>query len=217
MVVRLCEIDRVIALAQDFAEVAKASQTLPSHDAEKTLLELEFFDHAKGPSQEPTETTRVDSSMTQPYCCVTLPPFTQEGLLPAGIHKATWSEVVKRFGSTAHRRRLLEGLKAALKSLRASGCLKVYLDGSFVTAKLLPNDFDGCWDIEGVDPESLDPVWLTFDSGRAAQKAKFLGELFPGEFDEEATGLTFLEFFQIDKQTGTSKGIVVLDLRRWKS
>ena len=128
-----------------------------------------------------------------------LPPFNTDGLLPAGIHKATWSEVVKRFGSTVHRRRLLEGLNAALKSLRAAGCRRAYLDGSFVTAKPLPNDFDGCWDIEGVDPESLDPVWLTFDSGRAAQKAKFLGELFPGQMGEGATGLTFLEFFQIDK------------------
>lgn len=145
-----------------------------------------------------------------------LPPFTKDGLLPAGIHKATWSEVAKRFGSTAPRRKLLDGLKDALKSLRASGCQRVYLDGSFVTAKPQPNDFDGCWGIEGVDPQLLDPVLLKFDSGRAAQKAKFLGELFPGEMSEGATGLTFLEFFQIDKQTGAAKGIVVIDLRRWK-
>ena len=145
-----------------------------------------------------------------------LPSFNKDGLLPAGMHKATWPEVVKRFGSTARRRKLLDGLQDALKSLRAAGCQWVYLDGSFVTAKPQPNDFDGCWDIEGVDPESLDPVLLKFDSGRAAQKAKFLGELFPGQMGEGATGLTFLEFFQIDKQTGVAKGIVVIDLRRWK-
>ena len=145
-----------------------------------------------------------------------LPPFTNDGLLPAGIHKATWSEIVQRFGSTARRRKLLKGLSEALNSLRVAGCQQVYLDGSFVTAKPQPNDFDGCWDIAGVDPESLDPVLLKFDSGRAAQKAKFLGELFSGQMGEGATGLTFLEFFQIDKQTGAAKGIVVIDLRRWK-
>jgi len=28
--------------------------------------------------------------------------------------------------------------------------------------------------------------------------------------------LTFLEFFQVDKETGNFKGIVALNLRRWK-
>ena len=145
-----------------------------------------------------------------------IPAFTKDGLLPAGAYKATWLEFVKRFGLTPHRRKLLAGLQAALKSLRAAGCRRVYVDGSFVTAKPRPNDFDGCWDIEGVDAEAVDPVLLTFDIGRAAQKTKFLGELFPGQMGEGATGLTFLEFFQIDKQTGAAKGIVVIDLRRWK-
>ncbi len=145
-----------------------------------------------------------------------IPAFNQRGLLPAGVHKTTFPEFVKRFGATAHRRKLLVGLHAALESLKSAGCRRVYIDGSFVTAKLRPNDFDGCWDIDGVDAEQIDPVWLNFDSGRAAQKAKFLGELFPGQMSEGATGLTFLEFFQTDKRSGDAKGIVVIDLRKWK-
>jgi len=94
------------------------------------------------------------------------------------------------------------------------GCRTVYIDGSFVTAKPHPDDFDGCWDIDGVDPERLDPVLLTFNSGRAAQKAKYLGELFPARMGEGGSGLTFLEFFQVDKETGNQKGIVSLELRR---
>lgn len=74
-----------------------------------------------------------------------------------------------------------------------------------MTAKREPNDFDGCWDVEGVDLEKLDPVWLKFDSGRAAQKAKFKGEMFPGQLDEGETGVTFLEFFQVDRHTGKAK------------
>jgi hypothetical protein len=145
-----------------------------------------------------------------------LPPFTRDGLLPPGIHKATWKEFVDRFGTTPQRRKLLAGLKAAIKSLRAAGCRTVYIDGSFVAAKQHPNDFDGCWDIEGVEPELLDPILLTFDAGRATQKAKYRGELFPAQMGEGGSGLTFLEFFQVDKETGNQKGLVVLDLRRWK-
>ena len=48
----------------------------------------------------------------------------------------------------------------------------MYLDGSFVTAKEFPSDFDGCWDPDGVDGAKLDPVLLVYDNLRAAQKAK---------------------------------------------
>jgi hypothetical protein len=131
------------------------------------------------------------------------------------VHTATWEEVAGRFGSTPQRQRLLSGLRAALASLGAAGCRRVYLDGSFVTAKRVPGDFDVCWDVTGVDPALLDPVLLIFDQGRAAQKAKYGGELFPAQLPNGISGLTFLEFFQIDKRTGWPKGIVVLDLEEW--
>lgn len=145
-----------------------------------------------------------------------LPPFTKKGLLPKGIHRASWPQFAERFGTTPHRRKLLKGLKASMSSLRAAGCKLAFIDGSFVTAKPQPGDFDGCWDIDGVDPELLDPILLTFDAGSAAQKAKYGGELFPAQMDEGGSGLTFLDFFQIDKETGAAKGIVAIDLRRWK-
>ena len=90
-----------------------------------------------------------------------LPPFNKDGMLPPGVHKASWRRFAERFGTTARRRSLLAGLKAALNALRAAGCRKVFIDGSFVTTKESPGDCDGCWDIEGVDPDALDPVLLT--------------------------------------------------------
>jgi hypothetical protein len=122
--------------------------------------------------------------------------------------------MVDRFGTTRHRQQLLAGLQAAVEALRAAGCRTVYIDGSFVTAKEVPNDFDGCWDIDGVDPTFLDPILLTFDHGRAAQKAKYLGELFPAQLGEGDSGATFLEFFQIDKESGNPKGIIAVELWR---
>ncbi len=104
-------------------------------------------------------------------------------------------------------------MRAALESLKAAGCQTVYVDGSFVTAKDVPNDFDCCWEPNGVDGDLLDGVLLDFCHGTAAQKAKYFGELFPN-FVEGSTGSPFLEFFQVDKDTGDPKGIVALDLRR---
>lgn len=142
-----------------------------------------------------------------------IPPFVLNGNLPPGIHWAEWKEFEERFGTNPHRRKLLKGLKTAITSLRKAGCRAIYIDGSFVTAKELPNDFDGCWSIEGVDPDLLDPVLLDFSNGRAAQKAKYGGELFPAELIEAGSGKTWLDFFQQDRN-GKPKGIVGIRLRK---
>jgi hypothetical protein len=134
------------------------------------------------------------------------------GNLPPGIHQATWEELERAFGSTPHRRALLEGLLRALSALRRAGCRRAYVDGSFVTAKEVPGDFDACWDLEGVDPDLLEPTLLDFTNRRAAQKAKYGGELFIATDAAGPAGIRFLDFFQHDKRTGDPKGIVTLDL-----
>ncbi len=141
-----------------------------------------------------------------------LPAFDVSGNLPPGMHRASWHELCDRFGFTESRRALLAGLHEALLSLKAAGCRTVYLNGSFVSKKSYPNDFDGCWEPSGVRVADLDPVLLRFENRRAAQKAKFGGELFPASVAATGTGASFLEFFQTDKRTGARKGIVVLDL-----
>ena len=99
-----------------------------------------------------------------------------------------------------------------METLKGAGCRTVYINGSFVTSKDLPNHYDACWEETGVDPAALDSVLLTFDPGRATQKAKYMGELFPASIIAAAGGLSFLEFFQIDKDTGRPKGIIAIDL-----
>jgi hypothetical protein len=64
-----------------------------------------------------------------------------------------------------------------------------------------------------VDVEALDEVFLDFSKGRIAQKRKYFGEFFPAQMPEGASGRVFLEFFQTDKETGRSKGIVGLILK----
>jgi hypothetical protein len=140
-------------------------------------------------------------------------PSWQDGLLPPGIHWAKWDEIEERFGTTEHRRALLAGLHMALLSLAAAGCRSAYIDGSFVTDKQRPNDFDACWDPNGVDLDALDPLLLELAHPRATQKARFGGELFPN-VAEAGSGSLFVDFFQTDRDTGGPKGIVAIDLRR---
>ncbi len=141
-----------------------------------------------------------------------IPKFDPRGNLPPGIHWATWKEISVRFGTTAWRRQLLAGLLVALQSLKRAGCQTVYLDGSFVTDKPIPKDFDACWDPVGVDPTALDPVLLDIGDGRLTQKARFLGELLPAKIRIGSDDLDFFYFFQTDKDTGCGKGIIALDL-----
>lgn len=132
------------------------------------------------------------------------------GYLPSGIHAAVWAEVTARFSANGHRSRLIGGLLAALRNLAGAGCQSVLLDGSFVTRKDLPEDYDGAWDTTGVDPDRIDPVLLDFSNGRAAMKTKYLGELFPATA-AAAPGVLYRDFFMKDRN-GVPKGVVAIDL-----
>ena len=78
-----------------------------------------------------------------------IPPFEidpgEDGRyqLPPGIHLATWPERVERFGTNERRNEIFAGLLRALQALKAAGCQRAFVDGSFVTSKEVPGDFDG--------------------------------------------------------------------------
>jgi hypothetical protein len=132
-------------------------------------------------------------------------------VLPAGIHTATFSEVEMAFVINAVRRELFEGLLNAAASLLAVGCARIYLDGSFVSGKPVPGDYDACWDPVGVDLAKLDPVFRNFSNKREAQKKKYKGEFFPSTMKNTSTQ-PFVEFFQVDRFTGMGKGLLLIVL-----
>jgi len=142
-----------------------------------------------------------------------IPDFAPgSGQLPPGEYEATWAEITDRFGWNQRRRQLLDGLAEALQALAGAGCSRVWLNGSFVTDKEEPGDFDAVWEPRGVDRlllERLAPEVLDLTNHRAAQKLRFGGELFPNII-EGASGKTFERFFQTDRD-GNAKGIVVID------
>lgn len=86
------------------------------------------------------------------------------------------------------------------------------MDGSYVTDKPNPGDFDLCWDPTHVNAHKLDPVFLDFSNLRKNQKLKYGGEFFPSSAKADGTH-TFIEFFQIDKETGLEKGIIRIQLQ----
>lgn len=141
-----------------------------------------------------------------------IPDWTSDGLLPVGLHVADWPEIQARFGSNARRRVLLGGFREASMALAAAGCTRLWLDGSYITDKELPGDYDLCWDWLGVDQTKLDPVLLDFTpAGRAAIEAKYLGDVLINVV-ETASGLVFADFFQVSRD-GKAKGIVQFDPR----
>lgn len=139
-----------------------------------------------------------------------LPKLTDEGLLPAGIHPASWDDVLSAFGGSQWRGVLLLGLRDVAAALASAGCSALWLDGSFVTDDELPSDYDACWDWQGVDRGLLDPLLLDYSpAGRAAIKAKYLGDVLLAGVGL-GSGWPFVEFFQRTRD-GRRKGIVLLN------
>jgi hypothetical protein len=148
-----------------------------------------------------------------------IPDFDENGNLPRGVHWAEWEEFVDRFGTTPRRLRMIDGLKMAMEQLKSAGCPTIFIDGSFVTNKQNPGDFDVCWEDNGVDInrlKSIAPTLYNFTLRRAEQKSKYKGEIFPSNYPANDTGTAYIDFFQFDTRTNTLKGIIAIDLQRWE-
>ncbi len=142
-----------------------------------------------------------------------IPEFNEDGNLPAGVHETTFDELVERFGMNPKRAWLLDGLKLLIASLVKANCSLIYIDGSFVTSKEVPGDYDLCWSLIGVVEREIDPILLDFTPmGRAKMEQKYRGDIFPAELPEGNSGKLFVEFFQTDKNTGEKKGIVAIKI-----
>src|SRR3546814_15429164 len=107
-------------------------------------------------SRPPPRFTRTDTLF--PYTTRFRSVGAPLGVFPPGVHFASIEEIEKRFATNERRRSLFKGITEVAETLRRAGCRVMFLDGSFVTDKELPEDFDGCWDAHGVNATALDPV-----------------------------------------------------------
>ena len=73
-----------------------------------------------------------------------LPAFNNRGDLPEGVYKASLDEVVARFGrGTPQRQLVTTRLKRIYELAQATGKMgRFVIFGSYITAKLEPNDVD---------------------------------------------------------------------------
>lgn len=141
--------------------------------------------------------------------------FNAVGRLPDGIHPMTIPVVSAAFGWNSHRRELVTAMAAAFADLKAFGCDTVWLDGSFVTDKPEPGDYDAVFEHRTMDLAAARialPELFDRSPHRPAMKARFKGDLLPNVV-ELASNRLFIDFFQQDKEhPGHTKGIVTIDL-----
>jgi hypothetical protein len=143
-----------------------------------------------------------------------LPEFTVEGELPPGVHMADWHEFQSRFGGSSLRRAWLSGRLRALVELAGSNrkLRRVFVWGSFVTAKTSPKDLDILlimdedFEVDGIGAPAQD----VFDSVRA--KLRFESDVF---WARASIGEEMLDLWLDTYQTSRSfrkRGIVELEL-----
>ena len=91
-----------------------------------------------------TSANRTNGIRSVCYCGLALPEPTDQGELPPGVHLADWRGFQARFCSSSPRRVWLSGRLRTLLALAATnGKLhRVFIWGSFATAKPAPKDLD---------------------------------------------------------------------------
>lgn len=104
-----------------------------------------------------------------------LPDFTVDGVLPAGIHSATFGEFEQRFvyyGRSDRRFRIFDGLRELYRQASRSGIVnRFFVGGSFVTSKPEPNDFDCILALNPlVDGKDLRPLEYNLVSRQKARR-----------------------------------------------
>lgn len=152
------------------------------------------------------------SVSTRPITSTTFPGYNSEGYLPVGIYKMGWDEFVTKFSFTSIRELQIKGLIKAIPKFKAAGASHLYIDGSFITKKYNPSDYDVLYDITEIDLEILDPILKDASSaGRKTQKVHYRGEFVP--LTNQANDyMTYWQFYQVSKSSGNAKGIIVIDI-----
>ena len=139
-----------------------------------------------------------------------IPEFTDDGVLPAGIHAATLEQFQERFAifhQSDQRIRVFKKLKALIDE--AGIVQRIYVAGSFVTDKPEPNDFDCLLVLDSaIVGQTLRPSQYNLISRRMARRM-FDGDVVP-VLDGSQQLREYLDFFQTTRD-GERMGIVEIE------
>ncbi len=143
-----------------------------------------------------------------------LPDFREDGWLPEGHHAATWQEVALRFGGgpDSQRAAILSSLLQWRDAVRAKGMAgTLVLDGSFISRKEVPGDFDLVFSYDEVTEESVreDSEARALTDYQRCREMGFLGDIFalPASLQKFSPQFSGLNMFDFDRQ-GIAKGVV---------
>ena len=171
-----------------------------------------------------------------------LPAFTEDGLLPPGEYELTIPQLLASTlvagpgGAVAWnadwRRALVLNLAVMVGQLLTVGITRIFIDGSFVEDKAVPNDIDGYFECDrdqwvlgelAQRLQELDAIWTwepiqrepfrSYPKPQLPMWHKYRVELFPdygqfcGIFDDHGRRLTFAQAFRLSR-TFRPKGIV---------
>jgi hypothetical protein len=142
-----------------------------------------------------------------------IPDFDTNGNLPIGIHEATLEEFKEHFAINLIRLDLFEKLKHVIFLLNRFNCRAIFIDGSYVTSKINPNDIDMCWDDKDVNYQYADLMAPILFKDHDEQKAELGIDVLPAYCYNTPTKTHFIDFFQSDTETGLAKGIIKIKLR----
>lgn len=93
-----------------------------------------------------------------------------------GVHDATLPEIEERFAYSERRKQLFIAMEKVVLMLRGAKCPEIFLNGSYITTKPEPGDYDLCWEPTGVVPtEDLRKLFQE----KTERKKIYLGDIFP--------------------------------------
>ena len=116
----------------------------------------------------------------------------------------------KIFGYNPQRKKQIANLFTIAKTINLFGGKEMYVVGSFITDKKLPNDIDVCFDAEGVDYIILKEKYPDFFNKEGLKKIHDrlnLHMFFFASFDTE-----MLDWFRLDRNNN-KRGIVKILLK----
>jgi hypothetical protein len=141
-----------------------------------------------------------------------IPDFRGDGYLPEGLYLAPEAEVIFRFGTATRRRtRLVLRVRRWLELARRIGVRRLFVDGSFVTAKAEPEDVDAVvllpLDFQRQVDRGLEPA-LEFEEMLVTRCPE---EIFAAE--DEQDWEEWIQFFSRTRELdGRRKGLVEIRL-----
>jgi hypothetical protein len=140
-----------------------------------------------------------------------LPDFNASGDLPTGIHRATFNEMIQRFGSAGGQRKVCTlRLSHVYELAKRTGHLQQFvIFGSYVTAQPNPNDIDLVLVMDDAFRLEECPVESRALFDHAVAQARYGASVFwlrPGLLIGESLG-DFIHYWQV-KRDGSRRGIV---------